>query len=134
MFSHITLGTNNLSRSAAFYDAILIPIGLLQRPSTDEATDFVCWVTPESNQMPLFKVYRPFNGKPATAGNGTMIAFCSPSEEAVDIAYVNGLSAGGKDEGVPAYRPQYGDGYYGAYLYDPDGNKIHIVYRGDVKK
>jgi len=61
-----------------------------------------------------------------------MVAFMAPSPAAVDAAYAAGLATLGTNEGAPGLRPQYGDGYYGAYLRDPDGNKIHIVYRGDM--
>lgn len=74
----------------------------------------------------------PFNGEPAKPGNGSMVAFAAPTVEAVAEAHAAGLAAGGTDEGAPGPRPRYGDGYHGAYLRDPDGNKVHIVYRGDV--
>ena len=61
-----------------------------------------------------------------------MVAFAAPSRTAVDTAYVAGLAMHGSCEGEPGPRPRYGDGYYGAYLRDPDGNKVHIVYRGDI--
>ena len=62
-----------------------------------------------------------------------MIAFRATNREQVDQCYQNGISNGGTDEGPPGNRPQYADGYYGAYLRDPDGNKLHIVYRGDLE-
>ena len=68
----------------------------------------------------------------ASAGNGSMVAFLAPSQDAVHTAYTDGLAHGGRDEGAPGPRPQYGKGYYGAYLRDPDGNKIHIVHRADL--
>ena len=61
-----------------------------------------------------------------------MVAFLAPTPTAVDAAYSAGMAAGGKDEGAPGERPNYGIGYYGAYLRDPDGNKIHILHRGDL--
>jgi catechol 2,3-dioxygenase-like lactoylglutathione lyase family enzyme len=74
----------------------------------------------------------PFNREAATAGNGTMVAFTAPSPDAVRQAYFAGLQAGGTDEGPPGERAHYGAGYYGAYLRDPDGNKVHIAHRGDL--
>lgn len=68
----------------------------------------------------------------STVANGGMVAFLAPSAESVDAAYHAGLAAGGSDEGPPGERVRYGAGYYGAYLRDPDGNKVHIVYRGDL--
>jgi catechol 2,3-dioxygenase-like lactoylglutathione lyase family enzyme len=133
MFSHITVGTFNLQDAATFYDAVLQPIGLVRRQvvTSDGGVESVCWVSPDS-QLPRFYVYMPFNRQPASVGNGSMVAFQAPSEAAVDAAYLAGLSAGGTDEGKPGERRHYGDGYYGAYLRDPDGNKVHVVYRGDL--
>jgi predicted lactoylglutathione lyase len=74
----------------------------------------------------------PYNREPATAGNGSMTAFQAGSTVAVDAAYAAGIAAGGTDEGAPGPRSRYGLGYYGAYLRDLDGNKIHLVHRGDL--
>jgi catechol 2,3-dioxygenase-like lactoylglutathione lyase family enzyme len=132
MFSHVTVGVGDLERAARFYDALLAPLGLCQRPVTpDDGPDARCWVDP-TRSLPRFYAYNPFNRHPATVGNGSMVAFQAASPEAVDAAYAGGMAAGGTDEGRPGERPHYGKGYYGAYLRDPDGNKIHIVYRGDL--
>jgi hypothetical protein len=61
-----------------------------------------------------------------------MTAFLAPSPEAVRAAHAAGLAAGGADEGAPGERPRYGRGYYGAYLRDPEGTKLHVVHRGDL--
>jgi catechol 2,3-dioxygenase-like lactoylglutathione lyase family enzyme len=132
MFSHVTVGTTNLQRTAEFYDAILFPLGLKRRQVTpDGGPEAACWIAPDQ-LLPRFYVYMPFNHEPATAGNGSMVAFLAPSTQAVDVAYFAGLRAGGIDEGAPEERRRYGSGYYGAYIRDPDGNKVHIVYRGDL--
>ena len=132
MFSHITVGVRDLDRASRFYDAVLRPLGLKQREVTpDGGPPSRCWVDP-SSRLPRFFAYVPFDGQPATAGNGSMVAFLAPSEEAVSEAYAAGLASGGTDEGAPGPRPHYGKGYYGAYLRDPDGNKVHVVYRGDL--
>lgn len=132
MFSHVTVGTSDIARAQNFYNAVLIPIGLVERPVTpDGGPKALCWIIP-NQQLPRFYVYEPFNKQIATPGNGNMVAFLAPSTDAVDAAYQAGMENGGLDEGGPGERPHYGDGYYGAYLRDPDGNKLHIVYRGDV--
>ncbi|MBG0511243.1 VOC family protein [Agrobacterium sp. MOPV5] len=134
MFSHVTVGTRDLERAERFYDAVLVPLGLTRRVvAPDGGPAALCWVATHS-PLPRFYVYRPFNGEPATVGNGGMVAFLAPSKEAVEMAYAGGLSHGGTDEGVPGPRPHYGDGYFGAYLRDPDGNKVHIVHRGDLQQ
>ncbi|WP_407695295.1 VOC family protein [Sinorhizobium saheli] len=132
MFSHITVGCTDLERSARFYDALLLPLGLARRPVVpDGGPEAACWTVP-GQVLPRFFVFRPYDGKPMSAGNGSMVAFLAPSPAAVDHAYAEALAHGGKDEGTPGPRPRYGEGYYGAYLRDPDGNKIHIAHRGDI--
>lgn len=132
MFSHVTVGTRDLERAARFYDALLGPLGLTRRPVTpDGGPAAACWVVP-GRALPRFYAYVPFDGREASAGNGAMVAFAAPSPEAVDAAHAAGLAAGGTDEGPPGPRAHYGEGYHGAYLRDPDGNKIHVVHRGDV--
>ena len=81
---------------------------------------------------PRFYVFSPFNRQDASAGNGNMLAFSAPSIAAVNLAYAAGIAAGGSDEGAPAERAHYAKNYYGAYLRDLDGNKIHLVFRGDL--
>lgn len=132
MFSHVTVGCSDLERAAAFYDAILAPLGLVRRPVTpDGGPPAACWIVP-NQQLPRFYVYIPFDGNGASAGNGSMVAFAAPSATAVDAAHRAGLASWGSDEGAPGPRERYGDGYYAAYLRDPDGNKVQIAYRGDV--
>lgn len=133
MFSHVLLGTNDLARATKFYDALLVPLGLARSHEQDEPglPGGTGWAEPGRN-APAFYTHETFDREPATVGNGTMVAFLAPSREAVDLAFRAGLQAGGSDEGAPNDRPHYGDGYYGAYLRDPDGNKVHLVFRGDL--
>jgi len=132
VFAHFTQGSNDLQRSASFYDALLAPLGVTRRDTTIN-DEVICYLGTETD-LPRFFVVTPFDNKRATIGNGSMIAFTANSQEQVDQSYNGGLTNGGADEGAPGNRPQYTDGYYGAYLRDPDGNKVHIVYRGDLKQ
>lgn len=132
MFSHVTVGCRNLEQAAAFYDAVLLPLGLRRRlVIPDGGPPSACWVMPD-HRLPRFYVYLPFDRNPASIGNGSMVAFAAPSPAAVDAAHAAGLTARGTNEGAPGPRPHYGQGYYGAYLRDPDGNKLHVVHRGDL--
>ncbi len=132
MFSHLMLGANDLPLMARFYDAVLTPLGLAQRAFQDDGGPAgACWVKP-GHRLPEFFIQGPYNGQAATAGNGVMVAFLADDHEAVDTAHEAGLLAGGTNEGAPGPRPRYGEGYYGAYLRDPEGNKLHLAYRGDV--
>ena len=132
MFSHVTVGCSDLDRAARFYDALLLPLGLRRRPVTpDGGPAAACWVVPDQ-PLPRFYVYQPFDRSPMSVGNGSMVAFLAAGPVAVDEAHKAGLASGGRDEGAPGPRPHYGAGYYGAYLRDPDGNKVHVAYRGDL--
>lgn len=132
MFSHVTVGTRDLAAAARFYDAVFLPLGFDQREvEPDGGPPSRCWVN-STIPLPRFYVYEPFDGKPATPGNGVMIAFLAPSKETVDLVHAAAISAGGTDRGRPGPRERYGEGYYGTYFLDLDGNKIHVAFRGDV--
>ncbi|GGX70985.1 lactoylglutathione lyase [Tateyamaria omphalii] len=133
MISHVTIGTSNLSAATAFYDNVLEPLGLSQKiVNPDGGPPASCWIS-ENQLLPRFYVYEPYNGKRAAPGNGVMIAFLAPTERAVSLSYSAALAAGAKDCGKPGPRPRYGQGYFGAYFLDLDGNKIHVVFRRDCK-
>ena len=86
MFSHITVGARDLERTGRFYDAVLSPLGLQRRAvQPDGGPAALCWVAPQAS-LPRFYVYSPFNGEPATAGNGSMAAFLAPSPEAQPVS------------------------------------------------
>jgi catechol 2,3-dioxygenase-like lactoylglutathione lyase family enzyme len=129
LFSHITVGSNDLELACRFYDSVLMPLGLCRRAVIpDGGPSSACWIEP-GQTLPRFYVYSPYNQQPANPGNGSMVAFCAPSTQVVIAAFEAGLAAGGSSEGEPGTRPNYGSDYFGAYLRDPDGNKIHIVHR-----
>jgi catechol 2,3-dioxygenase-like lactoylglutathione lyase family enzyme len=127
MFSHMTIGASDLPRAAAFYDAVLAPLGI-ERVPVKYAT-WASWQRP--GEAPRLWVGLPFNKEPAHRGNGWMAAFSASSRKAVDEAYAAAISAGADDEGAPGLRPNFGPNYYGAYVRDLDGNKIHFVCRED---
>ena len=131
MFSHVTVGVSDLDRAGLFYDALLIPLGLVRRPVTpDGGPPSLCWHEPRAS-LPRFYAYLPFDGQPCSQGNGSMVAFLAPSTEAVELSYAGAMRMGGTDEGPPGTREHYAPDYFGAYLRDPDGNKVHIVFRAD---
>jgi len=110
----------------------LIPLGYIQRDvKPDGGPKSCCWVV-KGAELPRFYVYEPFNKEAATSGNGSMVSFLAPDISSVNESYAVALKMGGTDEGAPNNREHYGSGYYGAYMRDPDGNKVHIVYRGDT--
>ena len=123
VISHITLGTNDRERSARFYDAVLGSIGFhrLSKPAGKPPA------YQRDGQMPIIYIYTPEDGRPATWGNGTHVAFIADTKAQVDAFHGLALKLGGMSEGVPGHRPRYGDNYYAAYVRDPDGNKIQAV-------
>ena len=123
MLSHVTVGTNDIARSRAFYDPVMASLGL---KLVDEGDDYAGYARgPE--ELPWFWVLPAFDGAPASHGNGTHFAFLAASRAAVDEFHRAALAAGGSDEGAPGLRPQYSENYYGAYVRDPDGNKLQAV-------
>ncbi|MCR9255408.1 MAG: VOC family protein [Alphaproteobacteria bacterium] len=127
VISHITLGTNNIDRSSRFYDAVLGALGFSRLPKPPGKPPAY-----ENGGMPTIYLYPPEDGRPATWGNGTHVAFVAPSREAVQRFHALALEHGGRSEGSPGPRPHYGDNYYAAYVRDPDGNKLQAVYYGDT--
>ena len=122
MFSHLTLGTHDLARAKTFYDAVLATIGVEPRFHEPEQ-GWLGYQTPGSGR-PLLVLMTPFDGTPATVGNGTMTAFLASTRAQVDAFHAAALSEGGRDEGRPGLRPRYHPYYYGAYVRDPDGHKL----------
>jgi catechol 2,3-dioxygenase-like lactoylglutathione lyase family enzyme len=125
MLSHVTIGTHDLARAVAFYDTVLAPLGIERIP--DMFPGWAAWRRP--GEPATFWVGRPYNGLPASWGNGSMVAFAACSRASVDAAHAAALEAGALDEGPPGPRPHFAPNYYGAYVRDPDGNKIHFVER-----
>lgn len=122
MIGYVTIGANDGAESGKFYDALMTAI------DNERKFDDSGWIGygPKGSNSHTVYVCPPFDGKPATFGNGIMIAFNAPSQGDVSAAYDAGLEAGGKDEGAPGYRPPDQQGWYGAYLRDPMGNKICV--------
>jgi catechol 2,3-dioxygenase-like lactoylglutathione lyase family enzyme len=122
MLSHVTVGTNDLPRAIAFYDRLLGTLGI-QRHETDLEHGLSGYaVTPASS--PQFWLMRPIDGRAASVGNGATFAFEAADRETVGAFHAAGLAAGGTCEGPPGERPHYHRDHFGAYLRDPDGNKI----------
>jgi catechol 2,3-dioxygenase-like lactoylglutathione lyase family enzyme len=129
MFSHITIGSNDMARSAAFYDAALAPLGIRAIPQTHP--DFRGYAPGGERTAPWVSICRPFDGGPATPGNGFHVAWVADSADAVRAFHAAALAAGGTDEGAPGLRPHYAADYFGAYVRDPDGTKIQAVHFGE---
>ncbi len=117
MIGYVTLGTADVQRAAAFYDALLGEIGAGRFMQSD---DFIAWAV--APKTPGLSVIKPQDGKPASVGNGVMVALAVESPEQVDAMYAKAIELGGTDEGKPGPR---GSGFYAAYFRDLDGNKLN---------
>lgn len=125
MFSHVTLGSNDIRRAAAFYGRVLAPLGLSLQEGGPEQGFLGYAAAPDAT--PQFWLLAPADGQAATIGNGLTIAFEAPDRATVDAVHAAALAAGGRDEGGPGLRPHYHADYYGAYARDLDGHKICVV-------
>jgi catechol 2,3-dioxygenase-like lactoylglutathione lyase family enzyme len=132
MFSHIQVGVRDLKRMIAFYDKVLVSFGLERRNfHPDGAPPGALWQRP-GRRWPQFVVQLPFNGLPATWGNGCQVSFAAPSQEAVRQAWQTAMANGAADEGSPGLRPHYNADFYAAYCRDPEGNKLCFVHAGEL--
>lgn len=120
MIHHVSVGSNDIKRAQAFYDPLMALLGY--RNIRDHAHSLDYGITEVE-----FSVETPVDGAPATAGNGVHICFEAADREAVREFHRLGLELGGTDEGAPGLRPNYDGNYYGAFVRDPDDNKIEAV-------
>ena len=120
MIHHVSVGTSDLRASRAFYDPVMAHLGFRLLDGTGGAADYGIGDA-------LFSVEAPVDGAPATAGNGSHIAFVARDRTMVDQFHRLALANGGTDAGAPGLRPAYDTNYYGAFVRDPDGNKIEAV-------
>lgn len=122
MLLYVTLGTNDVPRARAFYDAVMPSLGHVQRHGGDSEP---CYGPPGEDGICLW-IGTPYDDQPASVGNGSMLAFTAATRAAVDAFHAAGLAHGGTDEGAPGPR-SYGPHFYACYLRDPDGNKLSAV-------
>ncbi len=119
MIGYITLGTNDMSKAAAFYDALFATIGIGRFM---EAEHFIAWA--KAPEEPAFSIIKPYDGNTATSGNGTMISLLMESPDQVAAFHAKALSLGGTDEGAPGVRD--GGSLYISYFRDLDNNKLAV--------
>ena len=120
MIHHVSLGTNDIRRARAFYDPLMALIGFRLLKSAERSLHY-------GASDIAFSLETPINSNPATPGNGVHIAFQAPDRETVRRFHRTAISSGGTDEGPPGIRENYNANYYGAFVRDPDGNKIEAV-------
>ena len=126
MIAYVTVGADDIARAKRFYSAFLpaLEYGLKEGP---EGLSFALPVHPgQSPVLPDFYVKPTFDGHPASAGNGVMVAFEAHNQSQVRDLHSAARAAGGFDEGQPGFRDSYGPKFYVGYLRDPQGNKIAL--------
>jgi len=123
MLAYVTIGTNDLARAGAYYDALLAELG--GKRFMEDPGSFIAWGTGQEGAG--LGVTVPFDKRPATVGNGVMVALQADSREQVDRVHAKALALGGTDEGAPGQRSE---GFYAAYFRDLDGNKLNCCYMG----
>ena len=124
MLHHVSVGVQDVARAATFYDPVLKALGY--KRVADYSPGAIAYG--ESKDKPEFWVQLPHNQNAASVGNGTHVGFTANSKAAVNKFHEAALKAGGSNNGEPGPRPDYGPAYYGAFIYDLDGNKIEATY------
>ncbi|WP_449432155.1 VOC family protein [Pseudomonas putida] len=117
IYTHVTVGTNDLQKARAFYDEVLGKLGLKRLADLGENGSI--WGV----DKPSFFVLKPANGQPASVGNGVTVSFEAPNRATIDAFHAAALKAGGKDEGAAGPR-DWAENAYAAYARDLDGNKL----------
>ena len=123
MLNHISVGVSDLEKASSFYDVVLGILGyicLFEEPGQAIAYGET-WPEFWINKVSKYK-------RIACKENGNHVSISSPSIEATNAFHRTALKLGARDAGAPGYRPDYGIGYYSAYIYDLDGNKIEATY------
>ena len=125
MIAYVTVGADDIARAERFYSAFLPALGYrLEKHHGD--LSYTLPVEPGQQAAPDFYVKSPFDGGPATCGNGVMVAFEAHGQAQVRDLHAAAVAAGGADEGQPGFRLSYGPRFYVGYLRDPQGNKIAL--------
>ncbi|MFW8633852.1 VOC family protein [Cribrihabitans pelagius] len=126
MIAYVTVGADDIARANRFYSAFLPALGY-ELEKGPEGLSYALPLQPgQSPAPPDFYVKPTFDGRPASAGNGSMVAFEARSQAQVRDLHAAALRAGGSDEGQPGFRASYGPTFYVGYLRDPQGNKIAL--------
>ena len=123
MLHHVSVGVSDVARAAKFYDAVLATLGYKR------VADFSPHAIGYGETAPAFWIGPPHDGRPMSCGNGVHMGFSARSKAQVQKFHAAALAQGGSNNGEPGPRPDYGPDYYGAFVYDLDGNKIEAVLR-----
>ncbi len=126
MIGYVILGTNDVARARSFYDALLAEMGVTRMMEFGARGS--AWAA--AMDKPMLCIMTPYDGKPATVGNGVMAGIAVESRATVDRMHKKALELGGTDEGPPGLRGEGGEGFYAAYFRDLDSNKLDVYCYG----
>jgi len=121
MLHHVSVGVRDVERAAKFYDAVLGALGYKR------VMEFMPYAVAYGEDLPMFWVQLPHNQQVATAGNGVHISFIARTKGAIDKFHDTAMELGAQNAGEPGPRPDYSPDYYGAFVYDFDGNKLEAT-------
>jgi len=124
--AYLSVGASDIARAKRFYTAFLPALGYGLEESEEGLSFALRQTSPGCPALPEFYVKPPFDGRPASAGNGSMVALEASNQAQVRALHAAALAAGGTDEGAPGFRAAYGPRFYVGYLRDPQGNKIAL--------
>jgi catechol 2,3-dioxygenase-like lactoylglutathione lyase family enzyme len=122
IIDHLTIGVSDLERSRSFYAQVLAPLGFEEIGPWSDAHREIAFGTREAADFAISEEYE--------RGGQLHIAFAADTAEQVDAFHRAALAAGGTDNGEPGERPEYSEGYYGAFVLDPDGHNVEAVFHG----
>ena len=120
MIDHVSVPVRDLVAATRFYEALLSALGIAKLESRPATVGF-------GKKYPEFWINLRSDMTPALPTSGAHVCFRARSTELVDAFHAAALAAGGMSDGAPALRPQHGEGYYAAFIRDPDGNRIEAV-------
>jgi len=130
MISYTSIGVDDMERALRFYQPLFAEMGLDQC-FLDETS--ASWGRRGDTTFTRFSIGYPFDGRPSSAGNGAMTAFLIDGPNRIARLHAIALQNGGANEGDPGRRPRYGGEFYGAYVRDPDGNKLAFIHYDEPK-
>lgn len=117
MISHVSVGVRDIAKAGKFYDTALAPLGYKRLFNSAEALGYGA----DSPELWVMRVERPV---PADDASGLHFCFDAPTRVGVDQFHAAAVKAGGRDNGKPGVRKDYGDKYYAAFVIDPDGYRL----------
>lgn len=126
MIAYVTIGADDMDRARRFYLAFLPALGYAFKEGPEGLSFEIPALDGTAPVSPDFYVKPTFDGRPASAGNGTMVAFEARDQDQVRMLHAAALAADGTNEGAPGFRADYGPRFYVGYLRDPQGNKIAL--------